>query len=294
MSRRLKDKVAVITGGASGLGLAAVEMFVAEGAKVVVADIRDEKARALEERFPRNVRFKKCDVRAEEEIRESVELAVREFGGLDIMYHNAGTPGAKENIESCTATGWDDTQAIHLRASALCIKHAVRPMKERGGGSIILTSSVAATNIRAGQTAYAVAKGGVIYLGRSAALEFAPHRIRVNTIVPGIFATPIYGDWVNASPEVAELMPKYLDDLLAVWQPFPIAGKAIDIAYAATFFASEESRFITGTALPVDGGLTLGRPNNSNEFLFSQLNAAKAKAEAELEARSRDSVRVGG
>lgn len=279
---RLRDKVAVITGGASGMGLAAVEKFVAEGAKVVVADIKAEKGKLLEARFPETVRFQMCDIRNEDEIAATVDRAVQDFGGLDIMYHNAGAAGAKESLEAMTVAGWDDTQALLLRSSALCIKHAVPPLRRRGKGSIILTSSVGATNLRPGTPAYSVAKGGVIVLGRLGALEFAPDKIRVNVIVPGAFATPIYGDLVGASPEVAERMPLYMDELMSAWQPLPRPGQPVDIAYAATFLASDEAEFITGIALPVDGGLTLHRPTNATSFLFDHLNAAKAKAEADL------------
>ncbi|WP_340268324.1 SDR family NAD(P)-dependent oxidoreductase [Sphingobium mellinum] len=286
MAGRLEGKVAVITGGVSGMGLASVEMFVQEGARLVVADVQGDKGRALEQRFPGNVRFSQCDVRNEDDIAAAVDLAVSSFGELDVMYHNAGAAGAKETLEAMTVEGWDDTQALLSRSTALCIKHAVRSMKRRGQGSIILTSSVGATNLRAGTPAYSVAKGSVILLGRLGALEFAADRIRVNVLVPGGFATPIYGDLVGASREVADLMPEYLDEMMAQWQPLPRAGKAVDIAYAATYLASDESAFITGVALPVDGGLTLHRPTNASDFLFSHLTAAKEQAEAQLAARS--------
>lgn len=288
MTGRLEGKVAVITGGVSGMGLASVEMFVNEGAKVIVADVRIDKGRALEQSFGGAVRFSPCDIRNEQDIAAAVELAVSTFGELDIMYHNAGAAGAKESLETMTVAGWDDTQALLSRSTALCIKHAVPSMKRRGQGSIILTSSVGATNLRPGTPAYSVAKGSVILLGRLGALEFAADRIRVNVIVPGGFATPIYGDLVGASREVADIMPDYLDEMMTQWQPLPRPGKPIDIAYAATFLASEESAFVTGVALPVDGGLTLNRPTNAADFLFGHLNAAKEKAEAELARRSGD------
>lgn len=282
MAGRLEGKVAVITGGVSGMGLASVEMFVGEGAKVVVADIREDKGKALEQRFPGSVLFSRCDIRSEDDIETAVALAVSSFGELDIMYHNAGAAGAKESLETLTVAGWDDTQALLSRSTALCIKHAVPSMKRRGQGSIILTSSVGATNLRPGTPAYSVAKGSVILLGRLGALEFAADRIRVNVIIPGGFATPIYGDLVGASREVADLMPDHMDELMEKWQPLPHAGKPVDIAYAATYLASDESAFVTGVALPVDGGLTLHRPTNATDFLFNHLNAAKERAEAEL------------
>lgn len=286
---RLSGKVAVITGGVSGIGLAAVDMFLAEGASVVVADIQVEKGRALQARHPARLRFHRCDIRCENDIEGAVALAVESFGGLDVMYHNAGAAGAKESLETMTVAGWDDTQALLSRSTALCIKHAVAPTRTRGGGSIILTSSVGATNLRPGTPAYSVAKGSVIMLGRLGALEFAPDRIRVNVIVPGAFATPIYGELVGAALEVADRMPQYMDELMSAWQPLPRPGEATDIAYAATFLASDEAKFITGVALPVDGGLTLHRPTNATDFLFGHLNAAKTKAEADLQAAAADS-----
>jgi NAD(P)-dependent dehydrogenase (short-subunit alcohol dehydrogenase family) len=259
MPGRLDDKVVVITGGVSGMGLGAVETFVAEGAKVVVADIQAEKGTALESRFNGSVRFAKCDVRDEAEIVGAVELAVSEFGGLDVMYHNAGVVGDLGTVESITVEGWDDTFAIILRSGMLALKHAAPAMKARGGGSVILTSSAAGVALGgAGKYAYSVAKNAVIMMGRFAALELAPHKIRVNTIVPGAIPTSIWSGHVSGDAAAGDRMNHDLDKF-AQMQALPQAGSVEDIAETALFLASDKSKFVTGATITVDGGLTLFR-----------------------------------
>src|SRR5579872_3544659 len=130
MAGRLQDKVAIITGGVSGMGLAAAELFVAEGARVVVADIQAEKGRALAQRFPGKLHFCHCDVRNEADIAAAVIMALNDFGGLDVMYHNAGAVGDNAKIEDMSIEGWDDTQNMLLRSTMLTIKHAIAPMKK--------------------------------------------------------------------------------------------------------------------------------------------------------------------
>ncbi|WP_313807222.1 SDR family oxidoreductase [Sphingobium sp.] len=285
MGQRLKDKVAVITGGVSGMALGTVEMFVAEGAKVVVADIQADKGPAIEKRFPGNVFFSQCDIRSEDDIARTVALAEEKFGGLDILFHAAARNEHPQGVTDITTEAWDDGQANLLRSHVMCVKHAVPAMKKRGKGSIILTSSVSCNNLSpASAVTYVVCKGAVLYLGRWAAFELAKDRIRVNVIVPGAFPTSIWGNSVDAAPEVADLMPKYLDEMMAAWQPFPKNGEWSDIAYAATYLASDESAFVTGTNLPVDGGLSLYRPPASKDYILGHLQTAKEKAEAELEA----------
>jgi NAD(P)-dependent dehydrogenase (short-subunit alcohol dehydrogenase family) len=264
------------------MGLAATELFVAEGAKVVVADIQADKGPALEKRFPGKVRFSRCDIRSEEDVMAAISLATQTFGGLDIMYHNAGAAGTKEDIGKITLAGWDDTMNLLLRSAVLFLKHALEPIKARGGGAMILTSSAAAVNLGPAVSAYTVAKSGVLTLGRVAALEFAPHKIRVNVIIPGATPTAIFGNLVGASQDVSDRMGKYLQDAFAKMQPLPRAGAPEDVARAALFLASDDSGFITGAALPVDGGLCLNRPS-AGAFLFDALNKAKDLATKEIE-----------
>ena len=261
MGNRLQGKVAVITGAVSGMGLAACELFVAEGAKVVVADVQEAKGIALERRLGDSVSFIRCDVRSEDDVRAAVERAVKKFGGLDVMYHNAATTGDVAALEDMTVAGWDDTQAMLLRANMLCIKHAVPALKKRGGGSIILVSSAAPVALGgSGPYAYTVGKAGVIAMGRFAALQLGPHFIRVNTLVPGGFATSIWSGHVHGDAKLGDEISQNMNmDHFARMQPIPRAGKVSDIAETALFLASDASSFITGVTLPVDGGLTLHR-----------------------------------
>lgn len=261
MGQRLQGKVAVITGAVSGMGLAACELFVAEGARVVIADVQAEKGEALARRLGDSVRFVHCDVREEADVRLAVATAVESFGGLDVMYHNAATTGDVSGLEDMTVEGWDDTQAMLLRANMLCIKYAVAPMKQRGGGSIILVSSAAAMALGgSGPFAYTVGKAGVIAMGRYAALQLGPHFIRVNTLVPGGFATSIWSGHIHGDAALGDQMSQAMNlDHFARMQPIPRAGRVQDIAETALFLASDASSFITGTTLPVDGGLTLHR-----------------------------------
>lgn len=262
MTGRL-PKVVVITGGVSGMGLAATELFVGEGAKVVVADIQVEKGRALEQRFPGKVRFSCCDVRNESDIVAAVAMAVDSFGGLDVMYHNAGAVGDNSTLENMTVSGWDDTQNLLLRSTMLAIKHAIEPMKRKGKGSIILTSSAAAVALGgSGTYAYTVAKAGVISAGQYTALALGPYKIRVNIIVPGAFPTSIWSGHIGGDAAMGDRMGLDLSRF-ARMQALPQVGDVRNIAEAALFLASDASDFITGVALPVDGGLTLHRPSEA-------------------------------
>jgi NAD(P)-dependent dehydrogenase (short-subunit alcohol dehydrogenase family) len=293
MSERLRGKVALVTGGVSGIGLGIVEMYVAEGAKVLVADIQTKKGEALEARFPGEVRFCHCDIRAEVDVANAVALAVSEFGGLDIMCHVAASPAARTSLADITVEDWDDAQAVLLRSHVLLIKHCIPAMKERGQGSIILFSSASCKTYKAETpVAYVVAKGAVLHLGRWAAFDLARFQIRVNVIIPGMYLTPIWGSTVGASPEVADLMPKHLHEMASKWQPFPEYGRPSDIAYAATYLGSDESAFVTGTELTVDGGLSVHRPPLAPECIAEHLQRAKRLAEEEIaiDGRSMDPI----
>lgn len=281
---RLAGKVAVITGGVSGIAFGVVEMYVAEGAKVIVADIQAQKGAALEQRFPGSVFFSPCDIRDESDIARTMAMAEEKFGGLDIVVHAAASVDHKEKIVDLTTEAWDDGQANLLRSHVMCIKHAIGPMERRGGGSVVLISSAAAENFSpAASMVYVVCKGAVLYLARWAAFELSASNIRVNAIVPGAYATSMWGQLVGASKDVADVMPHYLDEMMAGSQPLPKAGKPVDIAYAATFLGSDESRFVTGTQLAVDGGLSVFRPTVPREKVMTYLEDAKAQAETELQ-----------
>jgi NAD(P)-dependent dehydrogenase (short-subunit alcohol dehydrogenase family) len=173
MAGRLEGKIALITGAASGIGLGAVELFVAEGACVVAADMQDEKGAMLQQRFPETVRYIHCDVTQEADIARAVALADSQFGGLDILFNNAGHGGSTTGVADMDADGWDATFALLVKGPAMGMKHAVPLMLKRGGGSIINTASIAGLQAGFGPLAYSSAKCAVIHMSRCAAAEGA-------------------------------------------------------------------------------------------------------------------------
>ena len=258
MAGRLDGKVAVITGGCSGIGLGTVELFVAEGAQVVAADIQDEKGAILEKRFPGQVAYAHCDVTSEADIEGALKKAKSEFGGLDILFNNAGISDRMTSITEVTVEGWDWIYAILVRGPALGMKHAAPMMIERGGGSIVNTASIAGLQAGFGPIAYSSAKAAVIHMSRVAAAQLSPQKIRVNAICPGLIATSIFGASFGATREMADQMAARVAELGATVQPVPKAGVPDDIAQAALYLASDASAFVSGTHLVVDGGITVG------------------------------------
>jgi NAD(P)-dependent dehydrogenase (short-subunit alcohol dehydrogenase family) len=262
------------------MGRGTVELFAQEGCRVVVADIQDDLGRELEGRFPGAVIFTHCDVSQETEIAAAVALAESEFGGLDIVFNNAGRPPVGGTIEEMTVDGWDSSFAVLLRSQMLVIKHSVPLLKARGGGSIINNSSGTAIFSYGSSCDYGTAKAGVIQMTRLLAPDLGPHLIRVNAIVPGWIKTPIVGALFGASLELAQRMTAHLDEGYAKLQPLPIAGEPQHIAEAVLFLGSDASNWITGVALPVDGGLLVR--DQRDPLLEGIVKDAWQKAQAEL------------
>jgi NAD(P)-dependent dehydrogenase (short-subunit alcohol dehydrogenase family) len=258
MAGRLTGKVALITGGCSGIGLGTVELFLAEGAEVVAADVQDDKGAMLAARFPDTLRYVHCDVTSEAEIAAACALAAEAFGGLDILFNNAGHAGQSASVETLTVDGWDATFALLLRGPVLGMKHAAPLMKARGGGAIINTASIAGLEAGWGPLAYSTAKGAVIHMSRCAAAELSPHRIRVNAICPGLIATSIFGTALGLPRDGADQMAAMIAQNAAGVQPIPKAGLPADIAAAALYLASDDSLFVSGTHIVVDGAITIG------------------------------------
>ncbi len=259
MSGRLEGKVVVITGGASGMGRASVLRFLEEGARVVVADMNEGTAKetldlAVAAGHAAAARFVRTDVSEETDVEGMIACALREFGGLDCVFNNAGVGGAIGPITEISVEDWDYSFAVLMRGVFLGTKHAARAMKSRGnGGTIINTASVAGLSGGGGPQAYSAAKAGVINFTRVTAVELAPDRIRVNAICPGGILTPLIARGAVSKEVVGSLMDQM--------QPWPDHGRGEDIAGAALFLASEDSRFVTGEALVVDGGLEAAGPN---------------------------------
>ena len=273
MAGRLEGKIALITGGCSGIGLATVELFVAEGARVVVADLQDEKGKVLEQRFPDQVVYRRCDVVEEADIAAATATAEKSFGGLDILFNNAGTGGVAAGVLDMPAEGWDFTQNLLLRAPMLGMKHAAPLMIARGGGSVINTASIAGLEAGWG-LAYGVAKAGVIHLSKLAAAELAVHNIRVNAICPGVIVTPIFGIANGLERPAADQIAASLVESAGRMQPIRRAGAPIDIARAALYFASDDSSFVTGSHQVVDGGILVGPRNSWDPETVTPLMAA--------------------
>jgi len=247
---RLAGKVAVVTGGASGMGRATVMRFLADGAKVMVADLNEANgnetlAVAKAQGHGDDIAFVRCDVASEADVAAMMTETVRRFGRLDIAYLNAGVGGAFGPIAETDVADWDYTFAVLVRSVFLGMKHASSAMRKLGdGGVILVTASIAGMVGGAGSHAYSAAKAAVISLIENVAAELGPHRIRVVGIAPGVISTPLLH---RGKPEKYEAQFRR--------QPWPDRGEPEVIADVAAFLASDDARFITGETIKVDGGL---------------------------------------
>lgn len=259
---RLDGKVAVITGATSGIGLRTAELFVAEGARVVIAGRRQSEGETISKRLGPACRFRRTDVTEETQIKALIDEAVETFGRLDCLFNNAGGPAPTGGIEGIPASGFDAAIALLLRSVMLGMKHAAPIMRRQGSGSIINNGSI--SGLRAGFSAsiiYSTAKAAVIHLTRCVAMELGESNIRVNSITPGAILTGIFAKGLGLSVEAAERVSVTPAEAAGYvkYQPIPRAGVTDDIAKAALFLASDESTFINGHDLVVDGGVTCGR-----------------------------------
>jgi len=254
MGDRLKGKVAVVTGGACGIGQGTVRRFVEEGASVVVADFQAGPGETLAGELGGSARFIRTDVTREEDLAAAVDLAVRDFGRLDCMINNAGIVGAIGSIKDTSVEAWDATIAVLLRGVFLGIKHAARIMIPQQSGSIISISSTAGITGGLGAHAYTAAKHAVVGLTKSVASELGQHRVRVNAVAPGNIVTPMTADVVTSDP--ANLQTT--EEAIRYMSPLGIAGLPIDIANALLYLASDEARYVSGHTLVVDAGQTTG------------------------------------
>ncbi|MBM2712821.1 SDR family oxidoreductase [Mesorhizobium caraganae] len=250
---RLDGKVAVITGGSQGIGRRTTEMFIAEGAKIVVAGRRVPEGEVLVKRLGSNCVFRQTDVTVEEQVKALIEHAVDRFGRIDCLFNNAGILGQTGGIEGLEVARFDLIMASHVRSVMLGMKHAAPHMKRQGSGSIINTGSVAGQQAVSVYMDYSAAKAAVIHFSKCVAMELGEAGVRVNSISPGMIATGM-----GASGVAAEKQASVLREVNKGWQPIPRSGLPEDVAYAAVFLASDESTFINGHDLVVDGGLIGG------------------------------------
>ena len=263
----LEGKVAVITGGASGIGEATVRLFVAEGAKVVIADMQQARGEALADELGDQVAvFARCEVRQEEQVKAAIDLAVAKWGRLDCIFNNAGFGGALGRIEDIPADDFDMTFDVLVKGVFLGMKHAAPVMRAQGGGSIINTGSIAGVIAGRGPLVYSAAKAAVIHLTKVSAMPMAEDKIRVNAICPGFIPTPLSTNTVGRPERLTdEQVSGY-----AARQPIPRPGRPDDIAQMALFLASDRSTFVTGQALVVDGGAATGFPWSSQPEAYKR------------------------
>jgi NAD(P)-dependent dehydrogenase (short-subunit alcohol dehydrogenase family) len=248
MAGRLQDRTAIVTGGASGIGLATVRRFADEGANVVVVDMDDEKGGAAAEEVRGG--YVHCDVTDAEQVDAMVAHAVDTYGGVDIAFNNAGiSPPDDDSILDTDIDAWRRVQEVNLTSVYLCCKAVIPHMRERGRGSIINTASfVAVMGAATSQISYTASKGGVLAMSRELGVQFARDGIRVNALCPGPVDTPLLRELFASDPERAARRMVHI--------PMGRFADAVEIANAVLFLASDESSFVTASTFLVDGGIS--------------------------------------
>jgi NAD(P)-dependent dehydrogenase (short-subunit alcohol dehydrogenase family) len=267
MGDELAGKVAIVTGGAGGIGRAAVERFVAEGARVVIADIDEGRGEELASEIGGAVAYQRVDVSNADDLQGAVDLAVEQFGGLDIMFNNAGIGSKFERLIDNDLSDFDTVIGIDLKGVMVGTQRAARQMAQQGGGAIVNTASIAATTGGAGPIVYRAAKAAVVQFSKSAAIDLAPHNIRVNCIAPGHIPTGITNYDLGA--------------VIQTMQPLQRHGQPSDVAEAVLYLVSDRSAQITGIVMPIDGGTSAGPPVTQLRDLMRGVKAAKEKAARE-------------
>jgi NAD(P)-dependent dehydrogenase (short-subunit alcohol dehydrogenase family) len=246
MGLALSGMVAIFTGGASGIGRATAELFVEEGARVVIADVATEPGQALAAGLGSSAAFKQTDVADADEMQAVVDFAVDHFGGLHVMFNNAGVPSSFRRLLDNDLSDFERVIGVNLYGVMIGTQRAARHMAEHGGGSIVNTASIAALSGGAGPITYRVSKAAVVQFSRSSAIDLAEYGIRVNCIAPGHIATGITN--YDMGP------------VIRMTQPLQRHGDPGDVAQAVLYLAGERSAQVTGIVLPIDGGTTAGPP----------------------------------
>ncbi len=255
---RLKDKVALVTGGTSGIGRRVIERFVEEGARVAFTGRRP--ALGAEVAAATGATFIEADAGSAADAERAVAETLKAYGQLDILMNNAGAPAKPARFEDLSLENFDQTIAVHVRGALAHSQHAARHMRQRRSGSIINVGSIAGH--RSGYTAsmlYAIAKAAVIHMTRCAAMELGEDGVRVNCISPGVIATGIFAKAMGMDTATAETTVEKVKPVIAGMQAVPRAGETDDIAHAAVYLGSDESGFVNGVDIVVDGGLIWGR-----------------------------------
>lgn len=282
----LAGKVAAITGGTSGIGARTAEVFVAQGAKVVIAGRRKDRGEKLAQRLGDSASFMRTDVSLEADVKAMIDHAVDRFGRLDCLVNNAGRGSPFTTISDVDLHEFDAVLAVHLRAVLAGMKYAAPVMAAQGSGSIITISSVNGFRAGLGGHYYSAAKAASIHLTRCAAMELGEKGIRVNSISPGMTATGAFGKYAGLQADESDDHPEYAEAAVGAvasrWQALPYVARPDDIAQAALFLASDASRMITGHNLVVDGGISAGWPigavRGDREVFFRTLKETLAQS----------------
>jgi len=247
MENSFKNKVAIVTGGSSGIGRATALAFVKKGVKVVIADWKEnQETMDLIENLGGEAIFVKCDVSKAADVKELVEKTIATFGHLDYAFNNAGIEGTSAPVQDCTEENWDKTISVNLKGVWLCMKYEIPEMIKQSKGVIVNTSSVAGLVGFQGLPAYVASKHGIIGLTKTAALECAKLGVRVNAVCPGVIQTPMIDRLTGNKKEAIEQFTGL--------EPVGRLGQPEEIANAVIWLCSDEASFVTGVAMPVDGG----------------------------------------
>ncbi|MBL6952576.1 MAG: glucose 1-dehydrogenase [Alphaproteobacteria bacterium] len=255
---RLAGKVAMITGGTSGMGAVTARRFVAEGAQVVLTGRSVQRGEALAAEIGENVRFIAMEAGDEEQISQAVDFTVATFGRLDCLFNNAGAVTHSSRIEKISSDQFDYEMAALVGGPLFAMKYAIPIMRQQGGGAIINNASTAGHRTGHGPVLYSIAKAAVLHLTRVVALQIASTSIRVNSISPACVATPVFSLGTNMTQEQAAASMPIIERELAKIVPLGRTGTSEDVAAILVFLASDESRYITAQDIAVDGGLIAG------------------------------------
>ena len=267
MVNELAGKVAIVTGGASGIGRGMVERFAAEGARVVIADVETDKGEALAATLGSDAFFRRTDVSDPEQVGALVAKAVEKFGGLHVMVNNAGVSGTMHRrFLDDDLADFHRVMGVNVLGVMAGTRDAARHMADNGGGSIINLTSIGGIQAGGGVMTYRASKAAVIQFTKSAAIELAYHEIRVNAIAPGNIPTPILAkSAANMDAEQLERFEATIRETMRADRPLKREGTPGDVAEAALYYATDRSRYVTGTVLPVDGGTSAGKPIRSTK-----------------------------
>jgi NAD(P)-dependent dehydrogenase (short-subunit alcohol dehydrogenase family) len=258
--KTLEGRVAIVTGGASGIGAAVAQHFINAGAIVVLADVQDDRGRRLAETLGPDCHYRRTDVSQEAEMRQLIEGARAEHGRLDCLVNNAGVAGPGGGIAQIQPDNWDAMMGVVLRSVYLGMHFAAPIMTAQGRGSIVNMASVAGFRAGYGSHVYSAAKAAIMQLTVTVGMELGESGVRVNCVCPGAIATPLFGKAAGLGPEEADAAVAPLRQALARAQPIQRAGEADDVAQAVLWLAGDGAAFVNAHALVVDGGLTGGKP----------------------------------